>query len=214
MNCTQAQELFNTYLDGDLTGSLATEFAAHKLHCPACRRELALLEVTGHVISADTASPLLSDEFTERLLSLTISAPVPWYRRRRLLLRVGAPLAAAACLALVVYLKPAEPEHPSTMVLPGPEYRVDSPEELLRNVEDALANNPDNPRLQALAERLRSRMEEIASGTTDGAETLENYGKKTIMEILNSVPIDATPDAEPDQQDPGDQHDQAPEEHP
>ncbi len=66
MNCEQARNLFDAFLDQSLSGSLATEFGAHRLACNQCRRELALLEVAGHVIAADSEAPLIGDEFTDR----------------------------------------------------------------------------------------------------------------------------------------------------
>ena len=88
MDCAQAQALFQTHLDGELTGSLAAEFAAHKLTCGTCRRELALLEVTGHVIAADQDVPLLGDEFTDRLIAIATQRK-PWYQRPRTLWAMG-----------------------------------------------------------------------------------------------------------------------------
>ncbi len=202
MNCTQAQELFDAYLDGELSGSLATEFAAHKLQCPACRRELALLEVTGHVVAADTATPSLSDEFTERLLSCALSAPLPWYRRPATLIKAGSALAAAACLAIVLTLafsSPASPDpaiddQPLAPAVAGEQERVESAEQLLENVRGALDRHPGDPRLEALAEQLQEQIEKLATGTKDGAAALENYSRTEIMNILKSIPID-TPQA-------------------
>ena len=216
MDCEQARNLFDTYLDGELTGSLAAEFGAHKLNCSACRRELALLEVAGHVIAADTDTPLLSEEFSERLLACAMSAQRPWYRRKRSILYVGGPLAAAACVALLVsafYHAPgaAAGGHrpPAPMVLDEVD-RVETPAELLENVEHALTRNPDNLELQRAADALRSRVREIADGTKDGASVLENSLKETIMEILERIPIDSPRNEEepsPATESSGDDHD-------
>ena len=196
MNCTQAQELFDTYLDGELTGPLATEFAAHKLQCAACRRELALLEVTGHVISTDTATPSLSAEFTDRLLSCALTAPLPWYRRRSMLLRLGSGLAAAACIALVFTFAlsngngAVDSDQSPEPTVAGKHERVESAEQLLENVHIAQENHPGDPRLEALAEQLQAQIEKIADGAEDSATALENYSRDEIISILKSIPID------------------------
>jgi hypothetical protein len=101
MRCKDAQKLFDSYLDGELSPSLAAELGAHQLHCPRCRRELALLEVTGHILGSDPEVASLSDDFAERLLACLEQRP----KHRRLkrvqrLLYIGVPLAAAAVIAL------------------------------------------------------------------------------------------------------------------
>jgi hypothetical protein len=215
MDCTAAKSLLNAYLDGELSGSLAAEFAAHKLQCPACRRELALLEVTGHVLAADTDVPQLDEDFTDRLIACA-AAPAPLHRRhRRLLLVIGAPLAAAASLLLVVSLymmspKPADEGKPrETLVLDHIE-RMDSAQEMLEQIEQARRVHPDNAELAELERALRERVDQIANGSEQGADLLENYGKLTIMELLESMKLDrpkqndATP---PDANTSGDEHD-------
>ena len=70
MNCEQAKNLFDAYLDGELSPSLETEFGAHRISCGHCRHRLALMEVAGHVIRADSGGDVeLPDDFTERLLA-------------------------------------------------------------------------------------------------------------------------------------------------
>ncbi len=184
MNCEQARTLFDAYLDGELSGSLAAELGAHKLRCASCRRELALLEVAGHVIASDTQTPLLSEEFTERLLAYATQRPRRWYQHR--LVRYGSPfLAAAACLGFVIGYA-VWPTTPEQRVLPAVQV-VDSPEQLLRNVESALSHDPDNPRLQKMAETLRSRLQDIK----DGATELEDSLKSTAVDVLGSIRLEA-----------------------
>ena len=197
MNCKEARHLFDTYLDGELSGSMADEFNAHRLRCATCRRELALLEVTGHVISADTDTPLLDEEFTDRLLQAAIAERRPWLRGRRLIYSISS-LAAAACLALVLTYTLASPaaQEPSggltrPMVLPGGD-TVDSAEEMLENVESALSRDPGNEQLQQHAEALRRLIETISEDTRDGASELQNYGKMTVKEILESIRLNET----------------------
>lgn len=188
MDCSQAKSLFNAYLDAELSGSLAAEFAAHKLQCAACRRELALLEVMGHVLATDRSAPELTPDFTDRLMAcaaeLPPAKPRPWRRR---LLYVGGPLAAAACVLVAVNLYQA----PQTKVLPSVE-RMQSAEDMLRQVEQVRLTHPDNAELKALETALRERVDRIAAGTEESTRLLENFGKMTIMEILDSIQLDAS----------------------
>lgn len=102
MRCEQASELFNSYLDGDLAPSLATELAAHCLQCPDCRQSLALVEVTGHLISTDDEPVVLDEGFTDRLMAcLDTPAPSRIVRFRRYV-NIGAPIAAAAAIVLLL----------------------------------------------------------------------------------------------------------------
>lgn len=100
MDCAQAQRLFDAYLDGELSPALTTELGAHRLRCPECRRTLALLEVSGHVLTTDREPDELPRDFTDRLLECIEVAKSPWTHRVRRVVYVGVPLAAAAMVAL------------------------------------------------------------------------------------------------------------------
>jgi hypothetical protein len=100
MQCEEAQQLFDGYLDGELSPSLATELAAHRVQCSECRRALALLEVSEHIISSDRNTVTLEAGFAERLIACMEHPPVRWTDRVGRWLYVGAPLAAAAVIAL------------------------------------------------------------------------------------------------------------------
>jgi len=100
MHCEQAQQLFDAYLNGELPSSLVTELGAHRLSCANCRRELALLEVTGHIITSSQDDETLSGGFTQRLLSCMDEPGLGVWRRWRRRLYVAGPLAAAAVVVL------------------------------------------------------------------------------------------------------------------
>lgn len=102
MDCSQARQLFDAYLDGELTGSLKTELGAHRLRCADCRRELALLEVTGHIITSDREIGGLNDGFTDRLLACMPRPQHARAHRYRRALYLAAPLVAAALIAIAV----------------------------------------------------------------------------------------------------------------
>ncbi|RME38576.1 MAG: anti-sigma factor, partial [Planctomycetota bacterium] len=53
MRCEDARQLFDAYLDGELSASLRTELKAHCVHCPACRHELAVMELACHLVASD-----------------------------------------------------------------------------------------------------------------------------------------------------------------
>ncbi len=100
MNCEQAKQLFDAYLDGELSTSLATELGAHRLRCSNCRRALALLEVSGHIIGSDREAGTLPEAFSDRLLSCVDDQNRrAWVRFRRTLYIAG-PVAAAAVVVL------------------------------------------------------------------------------------------------------------------
>jgi len=99
MQCHQARQLFDAYLDGELSPSLATELGAHRLSCPDCRQALALLEVSGHILRSDRDPVQAPEDFTDRLLACVDTAPL-WRKRVFNALYIGGPLAAAAVIAL------------------------------------------------------------------------------------------------------------------
>jgi len=100
MRCEEARQLFDAYLDGELSPSLATELGAHRVRCAECRRSLALLEVSGHIISSDRESVAVPEDFSERLLACVDVREQSWPARVRRSLYVVAPLAAAALIAM------------------------------------------------------------------------------------------------------------------
>ncbi len=104
MDCEQAQQLFDAYLDGDLSPAMRTELGAHQLQCEDCRRALALLEVSGHIVAADPHETTgLDDGFVDRLLEACHESPQnqPFQRIRRFIF-VGSGLAAAAVVGLAL----------------------------------------------------------------------------------------------------------------
>lgn len=106
MNCSECEQLFDAYLDGQLLGSLRLEFDAHRLRCRRCQQSLAMLEAVGHVIGGDPRSPELSGDFVDRVMAevATPTAPrrltVPWTR----VAIVAAALAQAAAIVAAVIL--------------------------------------------------------------------------------------------------------------
>jgi hypothetical protein len=100
MRCDEARQLFDAYLDGELSPALATELGAHRLRCPECRRALALLEVTGHIVASDQDPVAVGEGLTDRLLACMEQQQIRWPHRIRRVLYIGGPLAAAAVICL------------------------------------------------------------------------------------------------------------------
>jgi hypothetical protein len=100
MRCEEARQLFDAYLDGELSPSLATELGVHRVRCAECRRSLALLEVSGHIISSDRDPVAVPDDFSERLLACVDVREHGWVAKVRRTLYFVGPLAAAAVIAM------------------------------------------------------------------------------------------------------------------
>lgn len=113
MNCDQARNLFDAYLDGELSPTMATELSSHRLHCEECRRALALMEVVEQVVRCDDdAEPIgLCDGFTDRLLAC-IEPPASQRMKSgmRRWVTWGMPLTAAAMLGVVILYPVRKPE--------------------------------------------------------------------------------------------------------
>jgi hypothetical protein len=183
LSCRQARNLFDAHLNHELGDDLSTELAAHCVKCADCRQALALLEVAGQVIQTDHDEPVISDDFTNRLMACVAgqNKPVvlPFYRRTRVLWGAGAGLAAAACLLCAVTLWPD-----------------DRKQAVLGRTEDAngVVSDPadasdfDQPALliDAAAAELQRRLQDGATSTRDGLNSLEEAGKRTILEFINA----------------------------
>lgn len=100
MHCQQATQLFDAYLDGELSDSLRMELDAHRVRCADCRRALALMEVTGHLVASDRDPVPIHRDFTDRLMACMDEPERHWRLTLRRGLYIGGPLAAAAVIAL------------------------------------------------------------------------------------------------------------------
>jgi len=104
--CEHAHNLFDAYLDDELSSSMRMELNAHRLSCVSCQQQLTLLESCADVVSRDETAPALSDAFTDRVMAalpaMTVTAPRT-ARIYRLFVPVGA---VAAAIAMVIMLTP------------------------------------------------------------------------------------------------------------
>lgn len=99
MRCEHARQLFDASLDGELSASQVTELSAHRVKCAACRREFALMEVAGRVLSLGDPTARLSDNFTDRLLACVEGPSRKRIPKLQRWILTGVPLAAAAVVA-------------------------------------------------------------------------------------------------------------------
>lgn len=182
MNCESARNLFNKHLDGELSPSLETELAAHRLQCSPCRHELALMEVAGHVIAADSGSnESLNKGFTDRLLDCIDTHPeagvILWYHRtwvRR------ASFAAAAVVGIALT---------SWMFKPGPQIageRHTMPAPLAGTI-DAEA---DSVEFSLAAETLVKQVGDTWATRADSAKSLIQLSRSSIQDILDTPPAE------------------------
>jgi hypothetical protein len=195
VDCEQARNLFDAYLDGELSAGLETELHAHRLQCSPCRQALALMEVTGHVIASGAAEPKLKADFGDRLLAC-LEPTLPKRRSGRTwAIRIGGPLAAAACLAMLVgYLVRPEPQVAGVRQQAEPGAEIGTPAERA-SVE------PTSPGLDAAASALQQTLEDTLRDTRQSSASLRRLGEVTLLEIAETLELEAlreseSPDAE------------------
>ena len=185
MYCDQARQLFDAYLDGELSPSLATELGAHRVRCPDCRQALALLEVSGHILRSDRDSQTAPTDFTDRLMAC-VEEPSAWRRRVWNSMYVGGPLAAAAVIALA-FLGVFDGRGKSQVagvkqvVAPPAIERVSEISESSANepgLESALRGDAAEQALDEFVERTQSRMQE-------NGESIQRVLDLTILQMLD-----------------------------
>ena len=185
MDCQQACNLFDAYLDGELSPALATELHAHRLQCASCRQELAVMEVAGHVIASGGDEPALEAGFTDRLLACLQPQVRKPHAGRTWIFRIGGVAAAAACLALLIgYLSQPEPRVAGTRVglvdagpgvaQPGPPERADIP----------------SPGLDRAAIALSRTLEDAVRETHESSDSLVHLGRMTLLQMVEALQLE------------------------
>lgn len=121
MDCGRFGKLIDTYLDGQLAGSLLAEFHAHRLACRRCSRVVSMLQAAGDVIAHDhCGEPKISTDFADRIV-LALPGVTQKANRSLWMVRLTAgagTLAAAAAIVMAVILSNQVPNHrPGTAVL-------------------------------------------------------------------------------------------------
>ncbi len=204
MDCQQARNLFDVYLDGDLSPSLVTEMHAHRLTCPSCREELAVIEVAGHVIASGTDDQDAPADFTDRLLACLEPSAIRPHPLRLWTFRIGGGIAAAACLTLAIMqlAKPAS-------IVAG---RIDvDPAVVTNGVEDSEQAALDTgPSMADAAETLGQSLEDALLQTRQSSDSLIDLGKMTFLQMIDTIQLNElrdNPSTDPPQRDPTAVHD-------
>lgn len=188
MNCAAWEQLIDAYLDGGLSNSLRLEFDVHRLRCRRCQLTLAMMESVGHVLAADSSTPALSDDFTDRVtVAIERQRPVSVrLRSTRVAVAAGALLQAAAVLYLAIWL-------PSRVPPPAPS--SDNPD-LVRQLENdarltMVLNEADAKfaRHQTMVDFIYDKL--TAAGMNFAAETNQLAGYAVAL----SVPEDLARDS-------------------
>ena len=121
MNCPDIEPLLLAERDGVLTTEQHDALARHVATCPACRQLHARLNTALDTLKADAARVTVPDAEGEwRELRAQLSSPTARPVKKRPLAPViwfGAPLAAAAAIALVFFSGRPSPQQP-TVALP------------------------------------------------------------------------------------------------
>ena len=188
MQCEQARQLFDAYLDGELSPALATELGAHRLRCAECRRALALLEVSGHILSSDNDPVSLSEGFEDRLLGCMEEQTVPWVRRARRGLYVAVPLAAAA-VVMLAFLGVFDPDRGEVAGLEQERAKpmeVQDPAAMLEDPLDALLEDSVDPATLELDRWGRHVQENLKAKRQSGASLQKALDLK-VQQVLGAL---------------------------
>lgn len=138
MDCGRFNKLVDSYLDGQLSGSLLAEFHAHRLACRRCSRAVSMLQAAGDVIAHDRCGePNISADFADRIV-LALPAVTQQANRSAWMVRLtagAATMAAAAAIVMAAMLSSQAPVHrQGTIVAPAVAISNDSGLQAPRNV--------------------------------------------------------------------------------
>jgi Putative zinc-finger len=122
LTCRNIRQLHDAFADGELSPSLTAEFHAHLLQCPACQRQIEMLQAVSDVITKDQPEPELDSGFAQRVVasipkvaalsdSMSTRPRLAW----RVMRRASLPAAAAALFLGIVFWPKEQPAKP-TMV--------------------------------------------------------------------------------------------------
>jgi len=170
MNCAESEQLIDAYLDGELSGSLRLEFDAHRLRCRRCQLTVAMMESVGHVVAGDRSTPLLAEDFTDRVMT-AIDRRRPLavrLRPTRVAIVAGALLQAAAVIYLAVVVQP-QPATPPPGVLPTVTRADPDPTERFARADQKVERH------EALHDYILSRVEAAWANLTSESQQLARY---------------------------------------
>ena len=184
MRCEEASQLFDAYLDGELSPALATELGAHRLRCPDCRRALALMEVAGHIVASDKEPVTVSHGLTDRLMACMGQGQARWPHRVRRVLYIGGPLAAAAVICLA-FLGVFDRDRGQAL---GEKNWAEPAEirDILAEDDETEAAGQDDAATRDL-DRLGRQFQENLDSKRQSVESLQKAGDMTILQLLDAL---------------------------
>jgi len=181
MHCDQIRQLFDAYLDGELSDTQRTELGAHRLTCADCRRALALLEVSGHILASDRDAVTANAGFTDRLIACI---ETPGQANRLLKFRrwayIGGPIAAAAVVALA-FLGLFDRPH-NSRVLGEKRVLIDVPP----HAATSLADRPESDRLSD--ESGQQRVGQFLRRLNENMNTVDQLNETTLRWLESIQP--------------------------
>ncbi len=189
MNCPEAEQFFDAYLDGELIGSLRLEFDAHRLRCSACQQKLAMMETCEHILARDTRMPTLSEGFTDRVMAEIEQRRLVARRtrKRRITIVATVALQAAAVIVFAVvwsgYWKTTPTPGPAPEVIDWEKFRAERDRAFVENNPGMLEDVING------ALTVHGNIKKDASGLGRYAGHLFNDG---VIDALSSL-SDATP---------------------
>ncbi len=185
MNCNEAEQFFDAYLDDELSGSVRLEFDAHRLRCPVCQQKLAMMEACEHIVARDARLPLLSDDFTDRVMGAINNQRVIKLRSRRRFVIAAATIMQAAAI-LVIALVWSSGDSNSTAGLAN----AGSQSEFLTDVENAL-DKKDRVELLDLISQRADQVYAARYNIQNEVSQLASYAAN--LSVLSDISL--TPDA-------------------
>jgi hypothetical protein len=120
MNCSEAAQFFDAYLDGELNGSLRLEFDAHRLRCTACQQKLAMMEACEHILASETRGPKFSPNFTNNVMNeIRLNGFKTGRKPRRRMIYIAAGVMQAAAVIVFAFLWVHYRSAPAPVLPPG-----------------------------------------------------------------------------------------------
>lgn len=204
MNCSDAEQFFDAYLDGELAGSLRLEFDAHRLRCTACQQKLAMMEACEHILSGESRGPLLSPDFTNKVMNEIRQRRFAEARRpRRRLVWAAAAAVQAAAVIVFAFLwvnywnKPVSPVLPPG-ANPALNARIDSAISNKDRVELTRIMTERFEELQAAKLNIGNEVRTLAGYVPSlwnlGDWTQASGGNPGLFELINSIFLPLPPD--------------------
>jgi hypothetical protein len=189
MNCPEAEQFFDAYLDGELAGSLRLEFDAHRLRCSACQQKLAMMEACEHILARDSRTPTLSDDFTNRVMSEIEQRRLVARRTRNRRITIAATVALQA--AAVVIFAVVWSGYWKVKPTAGPTSEVIDWDKLRAERDRAFSENNPGMLQDAIMSRVLaapSNLENEVSGLSRYAGSLFIDGLTDALSSLSSAP--------------------------